>query len=53
VLPTRKVWSLREPIEGATKPPHAFVDGEDARFLGDGDLRGKRTVEILPAMSGG
>src|SRR5881628_1501431 len=26
VLPTRKVWSLREPIEGATKPPHAFVD---------------------------
>jgi molybdopterin converting factor small subunit len=32
---------------------NVFVDGEDARFLGDGDLRGKRTVEILPAMSGG
>jgi molybdopterin converting factor small subunit len=33
---------------------NVFVDGEDARFLGpDADLRGKRTVEILPAMSGG
>jgi molybdopterin converting factor small subunit len=32
---------------------NVFVDGEDARFLDDGDLRGKRTVEILPAMSGG
>jgi len=32
---------------------NVFVDGEDARFLGDGDLRGKRTVELLPAMSGG
>jgi molybdopterin converting factor small subunit len=33
---------------------NVFVDGEDARFLeGKGDLRGKRTVEILPAMSGG
>jgi molybdopterin converting factor small subunit len=32
---------------------NVFVDGEDARFLGDGDLRGKRTIEILPAMSGG
>src|SRR5712691_10008045 len=33
---------------------NVFVDGEDVRFLGpDGDLRGKRTVEILPAMSGG
>src|SRR5438093_466932 len=26
VLPTRKVWSLREPIEGAPKSPHALVD---------------------------
>lgn len=32
---------------------NVFVDGEDARFLDAGDLRGKRTVEILPAMSGG
>jgi 2-aminoadipate transaminase len=33
---------------------NVFVDGEDVRFLAaDGDLRGKRTVEILPAMSGG
>jgi molybdopterin converting factor small subunit len=32
---------------------NVFIDGEDARFLGEGDLRGKRTVEILPAMSGG
>lgn len=32
---------------------NVFVDGEDARFLGEGDLRGKTTVEILPAMSGG
>jgi molybdopterin converting factor small subunit len=32
---------------------NVFVDGEDARFLADGDLRGKRTVELLPAMSGG
>ncbi|TMF76076.1 MAG: MoaD/ThiS family protein [Chloroflexi bacterium] len=32
---------------------NVFIDGEDARFLDDGDLRGKRTVEILPAMSGG
>ncbi|HEV8536539.1 MAG TPA: MoaD/ThiS family protein [Candidatus Limnocylindria bacterium] len=33
---------------------NVFVDGEDVRFLeGDGDLRGKRVVEILPAMSGG
>ena len=33
---------------------NVFVDGEDARFLGpDADLRGKRIVEILPAMSGG
>ena len=31
-----------------------FIDGEDARFLdGDAALAGKRTVEILPAMSGG
>jgi hypothetical protein len=26
VLPTRKVSSLREAIERATKPAHAFVD---------------------------
>lgn len=32
---------------------NVFVDGEDARFLRQGDLRGKKTVEILPAMSGG
>src|SRR5881397_2887313 len=33
---------------------NVFVDGEDVRFLGpDGDLSGKKTVEILPAMSGG
>ena len=32
---------------------NVFIDGEDARFLAESDLRGKRTVEILPAMSGG
>jgi 2-aminoadipate transaminase len=32
---------------------NVFVDGEDARFLDAGDLTGKQTVEILPAMSGG
>ncbi|MDQ2915501.1 MAG: MoaD/ThiS family protein, partial [Chloroflexota bacterium] len=32
---------------------NVFVDGEDARFLAQSDLQGKRTVEILPAMSGG
>src|SRR5207244_357107 len=32
---------------------NVFIDGEDARFLTESDLRGKRTVEILPAMSGG
>ena len=32
---------------------NVFIDGEDARFLEASDLRGKRTVEILPAMSGG
>jgi 2-aminoadipate transaminase len=32
---------------------NVFVDGEDARFLPANDLEGKRTVEILPAMSGG
>jgi len=32
---------------------NVFVDGEDARFLDGTDLRDKRTVEILPAMSGG
>src|SRR5207248_2148663 len=32
---------------------NVFVDGEDARFLEASDLRGKRTIEILPAMSGG
>ena len=32
---------------------NVFIDGEDARFLAENDLRGKRTVEILPAMSGG
>jgi 2-aminoadipate transaminase len=32
---------------------NVFIDGEDARFLAQGDLVGKRTVEILPAMSGG
>jgi len=33
---------------------NVFVDGEDVRFLGpEGDLSGKSTVEILPAMSGG
>src|SRR5256714_1756839 len=32
---------------------NVFIDGEDARFLAASDLRGKRTVEILPAMSGG
>src|SRR5438034_6831409 len=32
---------------------NVFVDGEDARFLEASDLRCKRTVEILPAMSGG
>jgi 2-aminoadipate transaminase len=32
---------------------NVFVDGEDARFLPASDLQGKRTVEILPAMSGG
>lgn len=32
---------------------NVFIDGEDARFLDGSDLQGKRTVEILPAMSGG
>ena len=32
---------------------NVFIDGEDARFVAESDLRGKRTVEILPAMSGG
>ena len=33
---------------------NVFVDGEDVRFLGpEGDLSGKSTIEILPAMSGG
>src|SRR5439155_728838 len=32
---------------------NVFIDGEDARFLAESDLRGKRTVEILPAMSAG
>ncbi len=32
---------------------NVFVDGEDARFLDGSDLHGKRTIEILPAMSGG
>jgi molybdopterin converting factor small subunit len=33
---------------------NVFVDGEDVRYLApDADLRGKRTIEILPAMSGG
>ena len=33
---------------------NVFVDGEDVRFLSaDADLSGKRTIEILPAMSGG
>ena len=33
---------------------NVFIDGEDVRFFAaDGDLKGKRTVEILPAMSGG
>src|SRR2546430_11820383 len=32
---------------------NVFIDGEDARFLEATDLEGKRTVEILPAMSGG
>jgi 2-aminoadipate transaminase len=32
---------------------NVFVDGEDVRFLDGSDLVGKRTVEILPAMSGG
>ena len=32
---------------------NVFIDGEDARFLAQSDLQGKRTVEILPAMSGG
>jgi len=32
---------------------NVFIDGEDARFLAESDLEGKRTVEILPAMSGG
>src|SRR5207253_1420860 len=33
---------------------NVFIDGEDVRFFSaDGDLSGKRTVEILPAMSGG
>src|SRR5439155_21719307 len=33
---------------------NVVVDGEDVRFLGPGgDLRGKSTVEIPPAMSGG
>src|SRR5438552_7445096 len=32
---------------------NVFIDGEDARFLEGTDLQGKRTVEILPAMSGG
>jgi molybdopterin converting factor small subunit len=41
--------------DGAFGPfVNVFVDGEDVRFLSaDGDLRGKRTIEILPAMSGG
>jgi molybdopterin converting factor small subunit len=31
-----------------------FVDGEDARFLGqNADLTAAKVVEILPAMSGG
>lgn len=33
---------------------NVFIDGEDARFLeASFDLRGARTVEILPAVSGG
>ena len=32
---------------------NVFVDGEDVRFLSESGLQGKRTVEILPAMSGG
>src|SRR5207245_11707562 len=33
---------------------NVFIDGEDVRFFAaDGALKGKRTVEILPAMSGG
>src|SRR3989442_8420587 len=32
---------------------NVFIDGEDARFREGTDLQGKRTVEILPAMSGG
>ena len=32
---------------------NVFIDGEDARFLEASDLRAKRNVEILPAMSGG
>ena len=32
---------------------NVFIDGEDARFLAASDLQGKRTIEILPAMSGG
>ncbi|HEX9267207.1 MAG TPA: MoaD/ThiS family protein, partial [Candidatus Limnocylindria bacterium] len=28
---------------------NVFVDGEDARFLVETDLQGKRTIEILPA----
>lgn len=31
-----------------------FVDGEDARFIApDADISGARTIEMLPAMSGG
>jgi 2-aminoadipate transaminase len=32
---------------------NVFIDGEDIRFAGSADLRAARTVEILPAMSGG
>src|SRR6266550_4152404 len=33
---------------------NVFIDGEDVRFFAaNGDLSGKSTVEILPAMSGG
>src|SRR5438552_17009091 len=32
---------------------NVFVDGEDARFLEASDLRGKRTIELLPAIRGG
>ena len=41
--------------DGAFGPfVNVFVDGEDARYLDPrAELAGKRTVEILPAMSGG